>query len=185
MHIYGVEQAVLKCRFIRTAFLTISCGRNLSKRLFLFLSSVVVVSVVLGYFLLSTFLGIRDVSIKDVVSDPQSFDGVRVRLQGYVVDTGVYVFGPKYVLRDFENEVEIALDWKGGAENVDLEPYISFVFDGGNYTQIAKTRTQVVGHVHYVGWVSDFSTFLLEVEKAESVIGFARAFIHACYFSLT
>jgi hypothetical protein len=165
-----VEQAVLKCRFIGTAFLTISCGRNLSKRLFLFLSSVVVVSVILGYFLLSTFFGIRDVSIIDVVFDPESFDGVRVQLQGYVVDTGVYMFGPKYVLRDFENEVEIALGGEDNEENVDLEPYVSFVFNGGNYTQIAKTRTQVVGHVCYLGWVTDFSSFLLDIQNAETVI---------------
>jgi hypothetical protein len=125
--------------------------------------------VVLGYFLLSTFFGIRDVSIIDVVFDPESFDGVRVQLQGYVVDTGVYMFGPKYVLRDFENEVEIALGGKDHAENVNLEPYVSFVFDGGDYTQIAKTKTQLVGYVRYIGWVTDFSSFLLDIENAETL----------------
>lgn len=169
-NIYGLEQAVLKRRFIRTSFLTISCGGNLSKRLFLFLLSIVVAFVFLGYLLLSAYFGIRDVFVKDVVSDPESFDGVRVRLQGYVVDTSVYMFGPKYVLKNFENEVEIALGEKGCAENVNLEPYVSFVFDGRNYTQIAKTRTQIVGHMRYIGWVTDAPSFLLEVENAEAVI---------------
>ncbi|MCW4053191.1 MAG: hypothetical protein NWE78_08310 [Candidatus Bathyarchaeota archaeon] len=140
------------------------------KRLLLILFSVAIVSMILGYCLHFVFYGIRDISLKEIVSDPESFDGVRVRLHGYAIDTNVCMFGPKYVLRDSENEVQIALDEKGGPENVDLEPYISFVFDGRNYTQIAKTRTQVVGHVHYVGWVTDFSSFLLEVENAESVI---------------
>ena len=137
------------------------------------LFSVVVASVISGYCLHFVFSGVRDVSIKEIASDPKSFDGLYVRLQGYVVDTSVYMFGSKYVLRDFEDEVEIALGEKGGAGSVDLEPYISFVLadDGRNYTQVAKTRTQVVGHVRYIGWVTDFSSFLLEVENAEPVIG--------------
>jgi hypothetical protein len=140
------------------------------KRLLLILFSVAVVSVILGYCLHSVFFGLRETTIKEIISDPESFDGVRVRLHGYVIDASVYMFGPKYVLRDFENEVQIALGGKSGGETVDLEPYISFVFDGRNYTQLAKTRTQVVGHVHYLGWATDFSSFLLEVETAEAVI---------------
>jgi len=171
-HIYVEENAVLKCRFIKSASVQINCGSGLLKRLFLILFSVAVASVISGYCLHFVFSGVRDVSIKEIASDPESFDGVHVRLHGYVVDTSVYMFGPKYVLRDFEDEVEIALGGKGGAGSVDLEPYISFVLadDGRNYTQMAKTRTQVVGHVRYIGWVTDFSSFLLEVENAEPVI---------------
>ena len=169
-HIYGVELAVLKCGFIKSAFMQISCSGNLLKRLFTILFSVVVASAILGYCLHFVFFGVRDVSIKEIASDPESFDGLYVRLHGYVVDTSVYMFGPKYVLRDFEDEVEIALGGKGGAGSVDLEPYISFVFDGRNYTQIAKTRTQVVGHVHYIGWVTDVPSFHVDVENAEPFI---------------
>jgi hypothetical protein len=46
--------------------------------------------------------GVRDVSIKEVVSDPRSFDGVHARLHGYVADAS-YMFGPKYVLRDVDD----------------------------------------------------------------------------------
>lgn len=80
------------------------------------------------------------------------------------------MFGPKYVLRDFEDEVEIALGGKGGAGSVDLEPYISFVFDGRNYTQTAKTEIQVVGYVRYLGSVPDVPSFHLDVENAEHTV---------------
>ncbi len=133
------------------------------------LISVVVAAVfvvVLGYFLSSVISGVRDVSIVEVVSDPQSFDGVHVQLHGYVADVS-YMFGPKYVLRDLEDGVEIALDGKSGPENVDLDPYVSFVFDAENYTQVRNVRVSVVGYVRYIGWVTDSPSFLLEVEKVE------------------
>jgi hypothetical protein len=101
---------VLKCRLIKSAFMQNSCGSNLLKRLLLILFSVAVASVILGYCLHFAFFGIRVISIKEIASDPESFDGKRVQLQGYVIDTSVYMFGPKYVLRDFENEVQIAID---------------------------------------------------------------------------
>lgn len=146
----------------------VSCGSNLLKRLFWIVFSVVAASVILGYCLHFVFLGVRDVSIKEIAADPESFDSVHVRLQGYVVKTS-YLFGPKYVLRDFGDEVEIALGGKERAR-VDLKPYVSFIFDGRNYTQIAKTEIQIVGSVRYVGSVTDFPSVLLEVENAEPVI---------------
>ena len=141
------------------------------KRLALILMVVAAVSVVvLGYFINFAIYGVRDVSVEDVVSDPQSFDGVHVRLHGYVADTSVYMFGPKCVLRDFEDGVEIALGGKGGSEKVDFKPYISFVFDGENYTQIRNIRVSVVGYVRYIGLVIDAPSFLLDVEKVEPQI---------------
>ena len=140
----------------------------LLKRLALILVVVTAVAcLVIGFSMNSLFYGVRDVSIGEVVSDPQSFDGVHVRLHGYVVNTSVYMFGPKYVLRDFEDGVEIALGGKGGSERVDLEPYISFVFDGKNYTQIRNIRVSVVGYVRYIGLVIDAPSFSLDVEKVE------------------
>jgi hypothetical protein len=138
------------------------------KRLALILVVVAAVSVVvLGYFVNFVIYGVRDVSVEDVVSDPQSFDGAHVRLHGYVADTSVYMFGPKYVLRDFEDGVEIALGGKGGPEKVDFEPYVSFVFDGENYTQIRNIRVSVVGYVRYIGLVTDAPSFHLDAEKVE------------------
>jgi len=121
---------------------------------------------VLGYFINFVIYGVRDVSVKEVVSDPQSFDGVHVQLHGYIVDTS-YMFGPKYVLRDFEEGVEIALSGKGRPEKIDFEPYVSFVFDGENYTRIRNINVIVVGYVRYIGPVIDAPSFFLDVEKVE------------------
>ncbi len=138
------------------------------KRLALILVVVVAVAgVLIGIFHDFLFYGVRDVSVGDVVSDPHSFDGVHVRLPGYVVDTSVYMFGPKYVLRDFDEGVEIALGGKGGSGKVDFEPYVSFIFDGENYTQIRNIRVSVVGYVCYIGPVSDAPSFYVDVEKVE------------------
>jgi len=122
-----------------------------------------------GFLLYSAFYRVRDVSIKDVVSDPQSFDGVRVRLCGYVVETK-YMFGPKYVLRDFEEGAEIALGGKGGSEGVDLEPYVSFVFDGRDYTRIGNMNVSVVGVVRYIGLVVDAPPVSVDVEEVEPTV---------------
>lgn len=109
---------------------------------------------------------VKVVSIKEINFNPNSFDGAHVRLQGYVVKNSAYMFGPRYVLRDFDNGVEIALGGKGGSGNeVDLESCVSFLFDGGNYTQIRDLRISVVGYVHYVGLMLDAPPFSLEVEK--------------------
>lgn len=140
------------------------------KRLALILAAIAVV-VGVGYSLNSLFYGVKDVSVEEVVSDLQSFDGAHVRLYGYIVNTSVYMFGPKYVLRDFDDAVEIALGGKGGPKKVDLEPYVSFVFDGRNYTQIRNMRVSVVGYVYYIGPVTDAPSFYLDVEKAEPQIG--------------
>ena len=138
------------------------------KRLALILVVVAAVSVVvLGYFINFVIYNVRDVSVEEVVSDPQSLDGAHVRLHGHVVNTSVYMFGPKYVLRDFEDGVEIALGGKGAPEKVDFEPYVSFVFDGENYTQIRNIRVIVVGYVRYIGLVTDAPSFHLDVEKVE------------------
>jgi len=134
------------------------------------ISVVVAFSVfAVGFLVYSAFYHVRDVSIKDVVSDPQSFDGVRVRLPGYVVETS-YMFGPKYMLRDFEEGDEIALGGKGGSEGVDLEPYVSFVFDGRDYTRIGDMNVSVVGIVRYIGLVMDAPPVSLDVEEVEPTI---------------
>lgn len=123
--------------------------------------------VIIGIFYDSLFYSLRDVSVGDIVSNPQSFDGVHVRLCGYVVNVSGYMFGPRYILRDFDEGVEIALGGKGSPGKVDLEPYVSFVFDGENYTQIRNIWVSVVGHVRYIGPVIDAPSFYVDVEKVE------------------
>jgi len=136
------------------------------KRLAILLVAVTtVVGAVAVYYMNSLFYAPGDVPIQKVVSDPKSFDGAPVRLRGYVVDTKVYMFGPKYVLRDFDEECEIPLNGKDGPVRVDLEPYVSFIFDGRNYTQIRNIRVSVVGHVRYIGFVTDAPPFHLDAER--------------------
>lgn len=137
------------------------------KRLALVLVVAVIACVIIGYFINCLFYGVKNISIEEVVSDPQSFDGAYVRLHGYVVNTSVYMFGPKYVLRNFDDEVEIALGGKGGPKKVDLEPYVSFVLDMGNYTSIRNIRVSVIGYVRYIGPVIDAPSFYVDVEKVE------------------
>lgn len=109
---------------------------------------------------------VQHVSMKELASNPQSFDGVHARLFGCVVETN-YMFGPKYVLRDFDDAVEVALDGKNGPQNLNLEPYVSFVFDGINYTRIGNSEVSIVGYVRYIGLGTDFPSFYLDVEKVE------------------
>lgn len=137
------------------------------KKLVLILVLTIVTSLALGYWLHRTSYVITEVSIREISTNPQSFDGVLVRLRGYVVDTSVYMFGPKYVLRDLEDGVEIALGGKGGEDEAELAPYVSFVFDGLNYTQTGNERLQVVGWVRYLGFVTDFPPLFLDVDSVE------------------
>ena len=123
-------------------------------------------ATLLLFFVFYQLYAVKVVSIKEINFNPNSFDGSHVRLQGYVVKNIDYMFGPKYVLRDLDNDVEIALGGKGGSGNeVDLESCVSFLFDGGNYTQIRDFRVSVVGYVRYVGPILDAPPFSLEVEK--------------------
>ncbi len=148
------------------------------KRLALILIVVAAVStVVIGYFINSVIYGVSNVPVKAVVSDPQSFDGAHVRLHGYVVDTGVYMFGPNYVLRNLDLGVEIALGGIERPEKVDFAPYVSFVFDGENYTQIRNIRVSVVGYVRYIGPVTDAPSFYLDVEKVELQIDVLKGLV--------
>jgi hypothetical protein len=125
-----------------------------------------VLATLLLFLVLYQLCAVKTVSIKEINFNPNSFDGAHVRLQGYVVKNSAYIFGPRYVLRDFDNGVEIALGGKGGSENeADLESYVSFLFDGSNYTQIRDLTVSVVGHIRYVGPVVDAAPFSLEVEK--------------------
>jgi hypothetical protein len=136
------------------------------KRLALLLVVAAVCIIVTGYSV--KYVLIWDVSMKEVVSDPQSFDGMHLRLVGYVVKTN-YMFGPKYVLRDFDDAVEVALDGKGGPRDLDLELYACFVFDGISYTRLGDSKVSIVGYVRYIGWVTDFPSFYLDVEKVEPI----------------
>ncbi len=137
------------------------------KLLVIFLVVALGVSVI-SFLLYYAISGVMDVSIKDVISYPQTFNGIRIRIRGYVVEALGYFFGPQYWLRNFEGEAEIALS---GLEEAYLKPYVSFVFDGENYTKIRDINVSVVGVVRYIGsLVTDSPPVSLDVEEIEPSI---------------
>lgn len=109
---------------------------------------------------------VNDVLLTELCSRPRNFDGFHVRLFGYIARTS-YMFGPKYVLRDLSGTFEVALDGKGGPEEINLEPYVTFVYNWpANYT-LATQLVEVVGLVHYVDPAVDIPLFYLDVEKVQ------------------
>ena len=139
-------------------------SRKSASILALILAVIAAVAGITGYIALDiSATGV--VSVKDINSNPQRFNNTRVRVNGYIVDASCCMFGPKYVLRD--DSSEIALGEKGGSRNVDLTPYVSFIFDGQNYTQTEDMLMSVVGHVRYVGSVTDAPPYYVEIENAE------------------
>jgi len=139
-------------------------SRKSASILTLILAVVAGVAGIAGYIALNISAA-GEVSVKDINSNPECFNNTRVRINGYVADTSCYMFGPKYVLRD--NLSEIALSQKNGPRSVDLARYVSFIFDGENYTQTRDMVISVVGHVRYVGFVTDAPSCYVEVEDAE------------------
>jgi hypothetical protein len=139
-------------------------SRKSASILTLILAVVAAVAGIAGYIALSISAA-GEVSVKDINSNPQCFNNTRVRVNGYIVNTSCYMFGPKYVLRD--NGSEIALSQKNGPRSVDLARYVSFIFDGENYTQTRDMVISVVGHVRYVGFVTDAPSCYIDVEDAE------------------
>lgn len=124
----------------------------------------IVAGTIIGGYIYSLFFITRDVSLNEIASDPQSFDGAHVQLHGYIVRRSP-MFGPRYKLIHVDNKTEIHLS--GGL--VDLEPYVSFVYVGaGNYTQIRDIlEVNVVGYIHYNGPITDAPPFYLIAEQVE------------------
>jgi len=132
------------------------------KKLALILGAAVAAVAIASILLSFSLYSVRGASIRNIVSNPQSFNRAHVWLHGYIVEARGYMFGPKYVLRDFDEGVEIALS---GEAN--FEPYVSFVFDGRNYTQVRNLRVSIEGYVRYIGPVIDAPSFYLDVKKVE------------------
>jgi hypothetical protein len=139
-------------------------SRRLRTSLTLLLIVVAAVTGTAGYVALNALLP-RHVSIKEINTNPEAFNGTWVSLQGYVVNTNVYMFGPKCTLKD--DESQIALDSKNPAANISLDRLVSFFFDGENYTQTRDIIVSIVGHVRYVGLVTDMPSHYVDVERAE------------------
>jgi len=117
-------------------------------------------------FAYTRFYYVRDLSIAGLVEAPESYDGTHVKLHGYIVEAS-YTFGPKYVLKDnLTKEAEIPLGGKEGPEEIDLEPYVSFVWHArfDNYTKIRDAEVAIVGYVYYTGSTIDAPSYYLEVE---------------------
>lgn len=134
--------------------------------------------VAMSFLIYTEILGVKEVSIKNVVENSAKFNGMRVKLSGYIINiTNVYMFGPKYFLRDHEEKVEIALNIKGEPEKINLEPYISFVFNGENYTKIRDIKVTITGIVHYVGQATDAPLVTVNIENIKPQINALKTII--------
>lgn len=132
------------------------------KRIFIFLMISTIVATFLFYqFVLYPFYIVKEVSIEEISSNPKSFDGWHVLLRGSIIKNVGLFFGPKYELKG--DTGKIALGGKGALE-IDLEPHVSYTFDGSNYTKVSETRVVVIGYVRYVGLVMDAPPYNLDVE---------------------
>lgn len=167
--VQSLGQTVLKHGLIRNRGVNywVGYGKMLFKGSTLILTFVLVavaaVASVVGYVVLclSPF---RDVTIEDIASNPESFDGVHVRLRGYIVKPN-YFLGPKYVLRD--GRWEVALSEKGKSGGVQLERFVSFIIGGQNRTQLRDMVVSVSGCARYIGFVVDSPSYYVEVEDVK------------------
>ena len=127
----------------------------------IFITFLVISSIIAAFlfyrFLLYPFYIIKEISIEEISSNPKSFDGWHVLLRGSIIKNVGAFWGPKYALKD--NTAKIALGSK-----VDLEPYVSYIFDGRNYTKVSEIGVAVIGYVRYEGLVVDAPPYYLDVE---------------------
>ncbi len=115
-----------------------------------------------------------DVSFGELNSRPRDFDGLRVRLHGYVGDTN---YKPRYVLRDSSgtNEIFLVCSWwrrNDSAyclETVDLQPYVTYVCRSSvePCTVLEPQLVEIVGIVRYAGPTNDWPLFAVNVEKVQ------------------
>lgn len=129
---------------------------------------------------------IIDVSLSELNSRPRDFDGLRVRLHGYIADT---YYKPRYVLRDSNGTNEVFLDYMSWKRNdssevfwfmshgtanyyleiIDLQPYVAYVYDS-SWELILVPEPQlveIVGLVYYNGLACDVPLFTVNVEKVQ------------------
>jgi hypothetical protein len=135
----------------------------------LILVFLVVASLGFVYF---QYFSYRIISLTNIENNPQLYNQVRVTLRGMVIRNEGFMFGPKYELTEFEpskvfninTAKQIALGLKAGP-SIDLSNYVSYAFDGRNYTQITYKPVVVKGTIIYIGQAMDAPPFYLDLES--------------------
>ena len=115
----------------------------------------------------------NDVSIPDLINNPQDYDEMTIMLNGVVVkNTGNY-FGSEYQLAVFEkskvfdinNAKKIAIKQQN-SDMFSMSMVISYTYDGRTYTQKENEYKPFIfrGTIHYIGEVTDAAPFYFEAE---------------------
>ena len=113
----------------------------------------------------------NDVSISDLINNPQSYDKTKVLLSGVVVkNTGTF-FGSRYQLALFEkskvfdinNAKKIAFKQQN-SDMFNMSMVVSYTYDGRTYTEKEYKIFTFRGTIHYIGEVIDDSSFYFEAE---------------------
>lgn len=113
----------------------------------------------------------NDISISEIINNPQSYDGAKIVLKGVVIrNTGLF-FGSKYQLAIFENlkpfnisnSKKIAFKQQN-PDMFNVSEVVSYTYDGRTYTEKEYKIFTFRGSIHYVGEVTDAAPFYFEVE---------------------
>ncbi len=137
------------------------------------ISVIILIALIVIYSQYSLY---KIVSIVSIENNPQFYNFVRVELRGFIVENTGLMFGPKYELveedapltppKNFKDANKIALGLKAGP-SIDLSKYVSYYFDGKNYTRVGFKPVLVHGTVIYIGEASDAPPFYLDLKDVK------------------
>lgn len=134
----------------------------------------IVTLIFVGSIIYLQYFSYRELSVSSIESNPQIYNFAKVKLRGMVIENTGMFFGSNYELAGFEqgkifdikDASQIALGLKGGS-NIDLTNYVSYYFDGLNYTEGVYKPVVVTGTIKYLGEVMDAPPFYLELESVK------------------
>jgi len=135
----------------------------------LILTFLIILSASYIYF---PYFSYNKIPLSTIEDNPTPYNKIKISIRGLVIRNEGAFFGPQYELAEFESSKDfninaakqIALGLKSDS-NVDLSNFISYTFDGRNYTQIANKPVNVKGIVIYHGPVTDAPQYYLDLEK--------------------
>ena len=141
--------------------------------LFLILAFLIILSFGFAY---SYYFQYKEVPLAMIENNPESFNQNKISLVGLVIKNEGALFGPKYELAEFKSSNDfdinsakrIALGLKAGP-SIDLTNFVSYTFDGRNYTKIANKPANVKGKVIYHGPVIDAPQYYLDLETIKLI----------------
>ncbi|NOR85542.1 hypothetical protein GQ473_05485 [archaeon] len=113
----------------------------------------------------------NDVSVSDLINNPQSYDGEIIMLSGVVVKNTGNFFGSTYQLAVFENSKSFDINnakkiafKQQNSYMFNMSMVVSYTYDGRTYTEKEYKIFTFRGTIHYIGEVIDDSSFYFEAE---------------------